>query len=53
MPFARVYDLDAEKFKAGIERLRRIEVLSILVKEYEQEHYPVSKPSPLEAISNT
>jgi HTH-type transcriptional regulator/antitoxin HigA len=27
-----------------------LEVLSILVKEYEQEHYPLSKPSPLEAI---
>ncbi len=27
-----------------------MEVLSILIKEYEQEHYPVPKPTPLEAI---
>ena len=27
-----------------------LEVLSILIKEYELEHYPVPKPSPLEAI---
>lgn len=27
-----------------------LEVLSILVKEYEQDRYPVPKPSPLEAI---
>jgi len=27
-----------------------LEVLSILVKQYEQEHYPIPKPNPLEAI---
>jgi len=27
-----------------------LEILSILIKEYEQEHYPVPNPSPLEAI---
>ena len=27
-----------------------LEILSILIKEYENEHYPVSQPNPLEAI---
>jgi HTH-type transcriptional regulator/antitoxin HigA len=27
-----------------------LEVLSILIKEYEHEHYPVAKPDPIEAI---
>ena len=27
-----------------------MEILSILIKEYENEHYPVPKPNPLEAI---
>lgn len=27
-----------------------LEILSILVKEYEIEHYPVAQPNPLEAI---
>ena len=27
-----------------------LEILSILIKEYENEHYPVPKPNPLEAI---
>ena len=27
-----------------------LEILSILVKEYENEHYPIPKPNPLDAI---
>jgi HTH-type transcriptional regulator/antitoxin HigA len=27
-----------------------LEILSILIKEYELEHYPIPKPAPLEAI---
>lgn len=27
-----------------------LEVLSILIKEYENEHYPIPRPNPLEAI---
>jgi HTH-type transcriptional regulator/antitoxin HigA len=27
-----------------------LEILSILVKQYENEHYPVPKPNPLDAI---
>ncbi len=27
-----------------------LEVMSILIKEYENEHYPVSRPNPIEAI---
>jgi len=47
---ARVYDLMQKNLKPESKDSDELEVLSILVKEYEQEHYPVSKPSPLEAI---
>jgi len=47
---ARVYDLMQKNLKAESKDSDELEVLSILVKEYEQEHYPVSKPLPLEAI---
>jgi HTH-type transcriptional regulator/antitoxin HigA len=47
---ARVYDLMQKNIKPESKESDELEVLSILVKEYEQEHYPVSKPSPLEAI---
>ena len=47
---ARIYELMQKDLKPGSKDSDELEVLSILVKEYEQEHYPVSKPSPLEAI---
>ncbi len=47
---ARVYDLMQKNLKPESKESDELEVLSILVKEYEQEHYPMPKPSPLEAI---
>jgi len=47
---ARVYDLMQKNIKPESKDSDELEVLSILVKEYELEHYPMSKPSPLEAI---
>ena len=47
---ARVYELMQKDLKPESKESDELEVLSILVKEYELEHYPVSKPSPLEAI---
>jgi HTH-type transcriptional regulator/antitoxin HigA len=47
---ARVYELMQKELKPESKESDELEVLSILVKEYESEHYPVPSPSPLEAI---
>lgn len=47
---ARVYDLIHMDFKPNSKESDELEVLSILVKEYELKHFPVPKPKPLEAI---
>lgn len=47
---ARVYALMQKDIKPESKDSDELEILSILVKEYEQEHYPVPNPSPLEAI---
>ena len=46
----RVYDLMQKNVKAESKDSDELEILSILVKEYELQHYPVPNPSPLEAI---
>jgi len=46
----RVYTLMQKDVQPGSKQSDELEVLSILVKEYEQEHYPIQKPNPLEAI---
>ena len=47
---ARVYQLMQKDIKAKSRLSDELEVLSILIKEYELIHYPVPKPKPLEAI---
>jgi HTH-type transcriptional regulator / antitoxin HigA len=47
---ARVYDLMQKDLRPESKDSDELEVLSILVKEYELDHYPVPKPTPLEAI---
>ena len=47
---ARVYELMQKDLKPESKDSDELEVLSILVKKYELDHYPVPKPSPLEAI---
>lgn len=47
---SRIYDLMQKDLKPESKESDELEVLSILVKEYELDHYPVPKPSPLEAI---
>ncbi|HVB03234.1 MAG TPA: helix-turn-helix domain-containing protein [Chitinophagaceae bacterium] len=47
---AQVYDLMQKNVRPESKDSDELEVLSILVKEYEQEHYRLPKPSPLEAI---
>ena len=47
---ARVYALLQKEIKPNSNESDELEILSILVKEYENEHYPVPPPNPLEAI---
>jgi len=46
----RVYELMQKDVKPESKDSDELEVLSILVKEYELERYPMPNPSPLEAI---
>jgi HTH-type transcriptional regulator/antitoxin HigA len=47
---ARVYSLMQRDVKASSKESDELEVLSILVKEYEEKRFPIPKPSPIEAI---
>jgi HTH-type transcriptional regulator/antitoxin HigA len=47
---ASVYSLMQKNIKPDSKESDELEILSILIKEYEHEHYPVQKPNPLEAI---
>jgi len=47
---ARVYDLMQKDSKENSDESDELEVLSILVENYESEHYPLPSPNPLEAI---
>jgi HTH-type transcriptional regulator/antitoxin HigA len=47
---ARVYELIQTGVKENSAESDELEVLSILVKEYETDHYPIPSPGPLEAI---
>jgi len=47
---ARIYALMQKDVKPESKESDELEVLSILVKEYELDHYLMPKPSPLEAI---
>ncbi|HMH34087.1 MAG TPA: helix-turn-helix domain-containing protein [Puia sp.] len=46
----RLYALMQKDTKPNSKESDELEILSILVKEFELEHYPVPKPAPLEAI---
>ncbi len=47
---AKIYTLLQKDIKPASKESDELEVLSILVKAYEQKHLPVPKPNPLEAI---
>ncbi|MDB5152266.1 MAG: transcriptional regulator, family [Mucilaginibacter sp.] len=47
---ARVYELMQIEVKEDSAESDELEILSILVKEYETDHYPIPSPNPLEAI---
>jgi HTH-type transcriptional regulator/antitoxin HigA len=46
----RVFALMQKDLKPESKDSDELEILSILIKEYEQEHHPVPKPNPLDAI---
>lgn len=46
----RAYELLQKNIKPDSKESDELEILSILIKEYENEHYPIPKPNPLEAI---
>jgi HTH-type transcriptional regulator/antitoxin HigA len=47
---ARCYELMQKKLKPGSEESDEFEVLSLLVSKYEDKHYPIPPPTPIEAI---
>src|SRR5437762_11226377 len=46
----RAYHLMQKNLKTGSKESDELEILSILIKEYEKATYPVPKPDPIEAI---
>lgn len=46
----RIYLLMQKNIKADSKESDELEILSILVKEYENEHFPIPQPNPIEAI---
>jgi HTH-type transcriptional regulator/antitoxin HigA len=46
----RTYTLMQKDLTPGSKDSDELEILSILIKEYENVHYPVPKPNPIEAI---
>lgn len=46
----RIYKLMQTDLKQDSKESDELEILSILVKNYEEEHYPIQKPNPIEAI---
>ena len=47
---SRAYELMQHDLKPNSKASDELEVLSLLIKEYEHVHFPVPKPNPLEAI---
>jgi HTH-type transcriptional regulator/antitoxin HigA len=47
---ARAYELMQKDIKAGSKLSDEFEILSILIEGYENKHYPIPPPHPIEAI---
>lgn len=47
---SRIYKLMQKELKVNSPESDELEILSVLVKEYEQTHFPMVKPNPLAAI---
>ncbi len=46
----KIYGLMQKNIKPGSQEGNELEALSILVEKYEDEHYPIPPPDPIEAI---
>ncbi|MGN6532590.1 MAG: helix-turn-helix domain-containing protein [Ginsengibacter sp.] len=46
----RIYTLMHKDVKESSKESDKLEILVILVKDYENEHFPIPKPNPIEAI---
>lgn len=46
----KVYNLMQHKLKTGSQEADELEILSILIEKYEDAHYPIAPPHPIEAI---
>ncbi|MES2703448.1 MAG: transcriptional regulator [Bacteroidota bacterium] len=46
----RIYTLMQSELKENSEESDELEILSLIVKDYEQQHFPIPKPNPVEAI---
>jgi len=46
----RIYALMQKDIKESSKESDELEILVILVKDYENEHFPIPKPNPIEAI---
>ncbi len=47
---SQTYALMQKELQPGSEDADRFELLSILIEQYEKEHYPIDPPHPIEAI---
>lgn len=47
---AQAYKLMQADLKVNSKESDELEILSILIKEFEEKHFPIPKPNPLEAI---
>jgi HTH-type transcriptional regulator/antitoxin HigA len=50
LALGRIYTLMQKDLKVNSPESDELEILSVLVKEYEHIHFPMPKPKPLEAI---
>jgi HTH-type transcriptional regulator/antitoxin HigA len=46
----KIYNLMQKDLKSGSNQADELEILSILVENYEKEHYTIEAPAPLEAV---
>lgn len=46
----RAYELLQKELKENSDEFNELELLSILIEDYEQRHFPIETPDPIEAI---
>ena len=46
----RIYGLLQKYLKSRSDEMNELDVLSVLVEKYEEEHFPIDAPDPIEAI---